>query len=163
MSNDCWLRGELISSDTVTELLCNWDLVKEWPCSHHCNARDGHHVELGKIEVCALPVVVLKGSNRFCDDLRLRITGGEHLLIHLNNNKDHGVEVNKTHVRFGASMNIATNGKGNIVSHAKDCASLVETGNLKNTFRQIVDGTLLPSIWTRCQIEVRKKAIGLLG
>jgi hypothetical protein len=40
------------------------------------------HVELRKIKVRALPVVVLKGSNRVCDDLRLGIT---RRLILLNN------------------------------------------------------------------------------
>ena len=56
------------------------------------------HVEMGKIKVRALTVVVLKGSNHFCNDLRLRVTRGEGRLIHLNDKKDHGVEVNKTHV-----------------------------------------------------------------
>ena len=153
----------MTSSDTVAEPLGNRDLVKERPCSHHCNARDGHRVELGKTKVRALTVVVLKGSNRFCNDLRLRVTRGEGRLILLNDKKDHGVEVNKTHVRSGGSMTIPTNGKRNVVSRAKDRANLIETCNLKNTFRQVIDGTFLPSICTRCQIEVGKKAIGLLG
>ena len=75
----------------------------------------------------------------------------------------HEVEVNKTHVRSGGSMTIPTNSKRNVVSRAKDRADLVETCNLKNTFRQVIDGTFLSSICTRCQAEVGKKAIGLLG
>ena len=158
-SNDCWLRGKLTSSDKVAELLGNWDLVKEWPYSHHCNARNGHGVELEKTKVRTLTVVVLKGGNRFCNDLRLRVTRGEGLL---NDKKDHGVEVNKRHIRSG-STTIPTNGKRNVVSRAKDRADLVETCNLKNTFCQVMDGTFLPNICTRCQVKIGKKAIGLLG
>jgi hypothetical protein len=110
-----------------------------------------------------LLVVVLKGSDHFCDDLRLRVTQGECHLILLNNKKDHGVEVNKTHIQSGGLIAIPTNGKRNISLCAKNCASLVKTHNLKNASHQIIDGTLLPSICTQCQIEIGKKAIGLLG
>ena len=91
----CLTTVGLTSSNTVTKLLDDWDLVKEWLCSHHYNAWNGHHVELGKIKVHALLIVVLKGSNCFCNDLRLGVT---HHLILLNHKKDHGVEVSKTHV-----------------------------------------------------------------
>ena len=60
-------------------------------------------------------------------------------------------------------MTIPTNRKRNVVLRAKDHADLVKTCNLKNTSHQVTDGIFLPSICTRCQIKVGKKAIGLLG
>jgi hypothetical protein len=142
----------LTTADTVAEFLGNWDLIEEWPRSHHNNAWNYHRVESGKAKLLTLSVVILKGSNRFGNGLGLRISGAEVGLIFLNYQKDHGIEVNKAYVRSCSPVAVSADGKRNVVARAKDCAKLIETCDFEDTSSQIVNGCFLSGICTRCEV-----------
>ena len=120
-SDDGGLRRIFTTDDTVAEFLSNWDLVEEWPRSHHNNAWNRHLVESGKAKLLTLSVVILKGSDRFGDDLGFGIGAAEDGLIFLNYQKDYGVEVNKAYVR-SCPVAVSADGKRNVIACAKDCA-----------------------------------------
>ena len=100
---NCFLRGKLTSSDTVTEMLGNWDLMKLWPCSLYRNARNYHLVESGKTHFGAVSVVILEGSNGSRDDRRYRVPqpGGAIVTVQLNEEEDHWLALvtKKTYIR----------------------------------------------------------------
>ena len=65
---------KLSGNNAITELQCNWHLVKEWLCSYHGNARNGHGVERLEAEVETLCVIILKGGDRLSNNLGFRHT-----------------------------------------------------------------------------------------
>ena len=146
--DDRGLQRILTTDDTVAEFLGSWDLVEKWPRSRHNNAWNRHLVKSGKAKLLTLSVVILKGSNCFGDDLGFGIRGAEVGLIFLNYQKNHGVEVNKAYVRSCSPVAVSADGKRNVVACAKDCASLIETCDFEDAFREIVDGAFLSSICT---------------
>jgi hypothetical protein len=54
---------EIDQSDTIAELLRDWDLIKEWLTFHCRNARNCHRIKSGKTHFRAVSVVVLECSD----------------------------------------------------------------------------------------------------
>ena len=155
--DDRGLRRILTTADTIAELLGNRDLIEERPRSHHSNAWNRHRVESGKTKFLTLSVVMLEGSNRFGNDLGLGIgAAAEFGLIFLNYQKDHKVEVNKAYVRSCRPVAVSADGKRNLIARAKNRPELIETCDFEDTSSQIVNGSFLSGIGTRCEIEVRE-------
>ena len=158
--DDRGLRRTLTTADKVAELVGNRDLIEERPRSHHSNAWNRHRVESVKAKFLTLSVVVLEGSNRFGNDLGLGIAAAAGFgLIFLNYQKDHRVEVNKAYVRPCRPVAVSADGKRNLIPRAKDRPERIETCDFEDTSSQIVNGSFLSGICTRCEIEVCEKAI----